>query len=125
MVVKNDIEQGRFRVIKISKEALWEFIYESIIDKQEDYFDIKDITKIISHFDINFETGEFICLLKGFDETPDSFGLPEGIDLQLLLKNMEDTTSSLFQSERYKEYSYDELRSIQLKAPDSTKQNTI
>ena len=108
---KSNVEKGKFRVIKISQEALWEFIYESMIDQQEDYFDIPDITKITSHFDINFETGEFICLIR----SDEPLRLPEGIDLKLLLANMEDTTNTLYQSKRYKEYSYDKLRAIQSK----------
>lgn len=32
------IEDDKIRVIKISKEALFEFIYEKFIDDQEQYF---------------------------------------------------------------------------------------
>lgn len=34
------IDENRIRVIKIGKEALFEFIYEKFIDNQELYFDV-------------------------------------------------------------------------------------
>ena len=39
------IPDGKYRVIKIGKDALFEFIYESIIDNQECFFDVSDGTK--------------------------------------------------------------------------------
>ena len=111
------LDKGKYRVIKISKEALWEFIYESVIDNQEIFFDVSDGTTIASFFDINFERGDFICLIKNcVDEEPTKvLQLPEGIDLQVLLNNMEDTTSTMYQPNRYKEFSLDEIMSLQSK----------
>ena len=47
------IDENKIRVIKIGKEALFEFIYEKIIDNQEQYFDVDPL-----------EVMECIILLK-------------------------------------------------------------
>jgi len=107
MINERKLEKGKYRIIKISKEALWEFIYESIIDKQGIFFDISDETVITSHHDIDFESGNYICLVKNNIDS-------EQIDLQALLNNMEDTTQSLYEPNRYREFSIDELVTLQL-----------
>jgi hypothetical protein len=106
-----DLSNERYRVIKIGKEALFEFIYESLIDKQEVFYDIKDVTAITSHFNINWETGEFICLIHN-DENG-GIKLSNKINLNKLMENMPDTTDTLYASNRYLEYSLDELIAIQ------------
>ncbi len=58
------LREDRVRIIKIGKDALWEFIYESMIDNLEPFFDIADATKELSSHDIDFETGDYICLIK-------------------------------------------------------------
>ena len=112
---KKELSKEKYRVIKIGKEALWEFIYESIIDKQRDFFDISDVTTITSFFDIDFEKGNFICLIKNTadNESPKALQLPEGIDLSVLLENMEDTTPTMYQPNRYKEFTIDEIKALQ------------
>ena len=48
------------RIIKINKEALFEFIYENFINQEEELLDLDTKLGISNHFDINWETGEFI-----------------------------------------------------------------
>ena len=119
---KNELTKDRYRIIKISKDALWEFIYESIIDNQEVFFDISDGTTITSHFDIDFEKGNLICLINNsLDIEPTKMlQLPEGIDLQALLNNMEDTTDTMCQPNRYKEFTFDEIKGLQSKRKRNT-----
>ena len=114
-MARKEIEKDKFRVIKISKEALWEFIYESVIDNQEEFFDVSDVARFTSHFDINFKTGDFICLLhdNGDDTSPKELQLPKEINLPLLLKKMKDTTDTLYQPKRYRDYTLDEIKAIQ------------
>ena len=118
---KKQLEKDKYRVIKISKDALWEFIYESVIDKQESFFDVSDGTEITTFHDIDFKSGSYICLVKSSadDESPMALQLPEEIDLQALLKSMEDTTSSLYQPNRYKEFSIDEIKDLQAHKPNA------
>lgn len=106
------MKDNEFRVIKISKEALFEFIYESIIDNQEDFFDIKDGTKIMSHHDINFETGEYICIINNSNRN--SLDLRNEIDIKKILANIADTTDSLYSPNRYIiQLTLDQLNDIQ------------
>jgi len=108
------LEKDKFRIIKISKDALWEFIYESIIDNQGHLFDISDATSIVSHHDIDFESGNYICLIRNNENEDGSIlRLSERIDLKALLRNMPDTTTSLYQDNRYQEISLEEIEVLQ------------
>lgn len=106
------LAEGKYRIIKISKEAIFEFIYESIIDNQKVYFNLLSDLNFTSHHDINFETGEFITLI-GNDS--DKLQLPEGVDLQQLMINMKDTADTLYAPNRYVELSLEEIMTIQSK----------
>ena len=50
------LDNSSIRVIKIGKEALFEFIYEKFIENQEQYFDV-DPLEVIDTFDLDFENG--------------------------------------------------------------------
>lgn len=101
------IKSGSCRIIKINKEALFEFIYENMIDNLECFFDLLDATNVISHHEINHETGEYMCVIN--DENED---IPNDIDLDTLLSLMKPTTKTLYDHNRYKEMSFDEIRSL-------------
>lgn len=108
------LQDNKYRIIKISKEALFEFIYESIIDNQKNFFDVTDETKITSHFDIDYATGEFIALIHNSSQNiKKALELSEDINLKKLLHKMNDTTTTLFAPNRYVELSLDEILTIQ------------
>lgn len=114
--MKKKIDQNSVRVIKISKEALFEFIYEKFIDDEELFFDI-DILDVVSTFDINFERGEFICCVSKSEDANGNFlKLPEEINLQNLMLNIPDTTATMFADNRYKEFTKEELIELSKKA---------
>ncbi|MBR2880373.1 MAG: hypothetical protein IKC02_06855 [Oscillospiraceae bacterium] len=114
--MKKKLDENSVRVIKIGKEALFEFIYEKFIDDEEIFFDV-DLIDIISTFDINFERGEFICCVsKAEDADGKILRLPEEIDLQQLMENIPDTTSTMFADNRYKEFTKEELIELSKKA---------
>lgn len=46
------MDKDKVRVIKISKEALFEYIYENFIAKQDEYLDV-DKTKVSDSFYIS------------------------------------------------------------------------
>ena len=103
------LDNSSIRVIKIGKEALFEFIYEKFIENQEQYFDV-DPLEVIDTFDLDFENGEFIfCVHKDEDKDGNNIEFPEEIDLKKLLKKLPDTTNTMFADGRYKEYSKEEL----------------
>ena len=113
-IVKKDVVckmknlgEDKVRVIKISKEALFEFIYENFINDQDIYFDV-DPMSVTDAFDINFERGEFIfCVYNSEEER--AIQLPEKIDFQQLMKNIPDTTTTMYTDNRYKEFTKSEL----------------
>ena len=114
--MKKKLDENIVRVIKISKEALFEYIYEKFIDDEETFFDV-DVLDVISTFDINFERREFICCVsKSKDADGNILKLPEEIDLQQLMENIPDTTSTMFADNRYKEFSKEELVKLSKKA---------
>lgn len=121
-VAKKELADDKVRVIKISKEALYEFIYENFIDGQEAYLDV-DALDVTNSFDINFETGEFIfCVHKTEDKKGKIIKLPEEIDLQQLIKNIPNTTNSMYDlgsdeyRDKYREYSIKELVELSKKS---------
>ena len=113
---KKRLSEDKVRVIKIGKEALFEFIYEKFIDDQDTYFDV-DPLAVTDTFDVNFERGEFIfCVYKSEDEKGHFIKLPEEIDLQQLMKNIPDTTTTMYADGRYKEFTKAELIELSKKS---------
>ena len=113
---KKRLSEDKVRVIKIGKEALFEFIYEKFIDDQDTYFDV-DPLKVTDTFDINLERGEFIfCVHKLEDKDGKFINLPEEIDLQQLMKNIPDTTTTMYADGRYKEFTKAELVELSKKS---------
>lgn len=107
------MEKDKYRVIKISKEALFEFIYEKFIEEQQCYLEVEPCD-VINNFYLDLQSGEFIFMAsKGEDENGNIIPFPKEIDISKLLRNMEDTTTSMFKDNRYKEYTVEELLKIQ------------
>ena len=107
--MKKNLEENNIRVIKIGKEALFEFIYEKFIDSQELFLEVNSMD-VTNYFDIDWEKGEFIfCAYKSEDEKGNLIVLPKEINFKNLLQNLPDTTSSMYIDKRYKEYSKEEL----------------
>lgn len=104
------IPQGKYRVIKISKDALFEFIYESIIDNLECFFDVTDDTKIVTGFDINWDTGEFICVAR--NEYDENEHLQFNINTKELMSKLQDTTNTMYAENRYIEMSEEEIKNL-------------
>ena len=103
------LSENNVRVIKISKEVLFEFIYEKIIENQETYFDVDPIS-VADTFDADFQNGRFIfCVHKSEDKNGNIIRFPDEIDLQKLMLRLPDTTPSMYQNDRYVEYTKDEL----------------
>ena len=113
--MRKKLDKNSVRVIKISQKALFEFIYENMIDDQEAFFDV-DALDVISTFDINFEQGQFIfCVSKAEDENGTILSLPDEVDLQHLMQNIPDTTESMYTANRYKEFTKEELIALSKK----------
>ena len=112
---KKQMTENSVRVIKISKEALCEFIYEEMIANQEIFLDV-DPLSVANAFDVDWENGQFIfCAYKSEDKNGNFIEIPESIDLQKLMRNLPDTTSTMFEDNRYKEYTKEELITLSKK----------
>ena len=113
--IKN-MKQDEVRLIKISREALFEFIYEKFIESQDDYLDVK-ATDVSDFFEIDFESGDFLfCAINSEDEKGNFKTLPEEVDLKNVMHHIQDTASSMFQTEsRYRTYTIEELAELSKK----------
>lgn len=106
---KKPMDENEVKIIKISREALFEFIYEQIIDKQEKYFDV-DPLDVTNTFYMDWDQGQFIfCVYKTEDNEENINKLPKEIDLIKLMKNMSDTTDSMYADNRYRQFTKQEL----------------
>ena len=112
--MSKEIPQGNVRIIKIDKEALFEFIYESFVASQGEMMDI-DPTECMNNFAIDWESGSFIFTAhKAEDEKGDIIPFPGDIDINKIMRNIPATADSALSPGRvYKDYSFDELRSLQ------------
>lgn len=99
------LKEDQYRVIRISKEALFELVYETVNDNLEAYFDLMDCTTVSSHHQLS-DDGDYLCVVSS------EYHLLEDIDLEELLDKMPDTTESMFNPERYKSLSLNEIRKI-------------
>lgn len=107
------MDKNNYRIIKISKNALYEFIYEKFGENQEEYLDVNALD-VGNNFVIDFENGQFIFMVhKSEDENGNIIPLPKEIDLQKLISKMDDTTPTMFQDNRYIELSLKEIINIQ------------
>lgn len=108
------IPENTVRIVKIDKEALYEFIYENFVAIQEQMMDI-DPTECLNNFAIDWETGSFIFTAhKMEDENGDIIPFPKDIDIEKVLRTIPATAdSALSPNTKYKDYSIDELRSLQ------------
>ncbi len=100
------------RVIKISEEALYEFIYEKFIDEQDTYLDV-DPVSVTDHFYMDWENRQFIiCAYKTENENGELLELPKNIDIEKLINKIPDTTTSMYTSNRYKKFTKSELEDL-------------
>ncbi|MCR5225809.1 MAG: hypothetical protein K6E27_01165 [Eubacterium sp.] len=108
------MDKNKCRVIKINKDALFEFIYESFIAQEMDMLDINDRVGISNNFAIDWENGEFIfTAYNSEDENGYDISFPTDIDIQKLLTIIPATTDSVLSPGIcYKDYSFEELREM-------------
>ncbi|MGN1194156.1 MAG: hypothetical protein ACI4SB_01590 [Acutalibacteraceae bacterium] len=124
MKKRKTIPDGKYRVIKINRDALFEFIYESFADNLEEFLDVSDGTSVVTTFDIDRETGSFICVAR--NELGDDEHLQfDNVDTQLLLSKMGDTTDTMFKDGRFVELTEEELLRLQNGNAEQTKDNGL
>ena len=106
------IPDNTYRVIKISKDALFEFIYESFIDNQETFFDVTDGTKIMTSFNVDWDKDSFIMVAQNHNDEPPFYN---EIDVKKISDAIADTTNTMYAENRYIELTQEQLDAIQEK----------
>jgi len=104
------IPDNTYRVIKISKEALYEFVYETLIENQEKFLDISDGTSVVHGFCMDWDNDSFTFVARTAKNDNDFF---EEIDVPKISKAITDTTSTMFKQERYIDLSQEQIDDIQ------------
>ena len=107
------MKEKTVRVIKIGKEALYEFLYENIISQEESLLQVP-ATEVMNSFAIDWEKGEFIFKAhQAKDADGELISLPKEIQPETLLKALPDTADSLLKRGKvYRDYSFEELKKL-------------
>lgn len=107
------MEDNVLRVVKIDKEAVYEFIYENFIACQKELLGVNS-SDVINNFEMDWEKGEFIfTAYKQEDADGEIISLPEEVEIQELLKKLPITTDSVLSSgQNYKDYTFEELSRV-------------
>lgn len=94
------MKEKTVRVIKIGREALYEFLYENMISEEETLLQVS-ATEVMNHFAIDWEKGEFIFMAhKAEDADGELIPLPKEIQPEILLKALPETAESLLDEGR-------------------------
>ena len=107
------MKKNTVRVIKIGKEALYEFLYENMISEEESLLQVP-ATEVMNSFAMDWERGEFIFMAhQAEDADGELISLPKEIQPEILLKALPVTTESLLkQGKVYRDYSFEELKRL-------------
>ena len=107
------MKEKTVRVIKIGREALYEFLYENMISEEENLLQVS-ATEVMNHFAIDWEKEEFIFMAhQAEDEDGELISLPKEIQLEILLKALPETAESLLERGKvYRDYSFEELKEL-------------
>ena len=107
------MKKNTVRVIKIAKEALYEFLYENMISEEENLLQVS-ATEVMNSFAMDWERGEFIFMAhQAEDADGELIPLPKEIQPETLLKALPVTTESLLKRGKvYRDYSFEELKRL-------------
>ena len=100
-----------YRVIKISGDALFEFLHECMKDKLEPFYDISDATSIVTQFAVDWEAGSIIMIARNeYGIGIERLQFPDEMDAQQLLKKLPDTADGMYNGvKRYRDMTLDEI----------------
>ena len=107
------MKEKTVRVIKIGKEALYEFLYENMISEEETLLQVS-ATEVMNHFAMDWKSGEFIFMAhQAEDADGELIPLPKEIQPETLLKVLPETAESLLERGNvYRDYSFEELKEL-------------
>ena len=106
------MDEYTLRVVKIDKEAIFEFIYETFISQEQELLDLLSPVDVINDCAMDWEKGQFIFAAYLQENSLGELNpLPKDIDIQELLKKLPVTTDSVLGQERiYRDFSFDQLK---------------
>lgn len=116
------MDKNTVRIVKIDREALFEFLYENFVAQQEEILEVSAV-ECMNNFAIDWDKGAFLFAAhKAEDEEENLNPFPEDIDLKELLHRLPATSESvLSQTKSYRDYTFDELRKILKQGTESDK----
>ena len=105
------MDEYTLRVVKIDKEAIFEFIYETFISQEQELLDLSPVD-VINDCAMDWEKGEFIFVAHLQENSLGELNhLPNDIDIQDLLQKLPVTTDSVLGKEViYRDFSFDQLK---------------
>ena len=90
-----------YRVIKISGDAVFEFLHESMKDKLEPFFDVSDATSIVTSFIVDWDDGSLMMVARNEDDDDhERLQFPEKMDIGQLIKKLPDTVIGMYSGEK-------------------------
>ena len=105
------MDEYTLRVVKIDKEAIFEFIYETFISQEQELLDLSPVD-VINDSAMDWEKGEFIFAAHLQENSLGELNpLPNDIEIQDLLQKLPVTTDSVLGREViYRDFSFDQLK---------------
>ena len=116
------MDKNTVRIVKIDREALFEFLYENFVAQQEEILEVSAV-ECMNNFAVDWDKGTFLFAAhKAEDEEENLNPFSEDIDLKELLHRLPATSESvLSQTKSYRDYTFDELRKILKQGTESDK----
>lgn len=111
--MKNHLpNENNVRIIKISEDALFEFLYEQFMEGLETYQEV-DPLLVSNTYMMDWEKRQFIfCTYRDEDSEGNLIRFPDQIDLKKIIPAIPDTTTTMYRSDRYREYTKEELMAL-------------
>lgn len=90
------LKDGEIRVLRVKEKAIEEFLWEMLIEKAKDYFDLLDMKTVCYEFNLDFDKRDLVFVVRDKNDfCPDKSDFSEIADL------VDETTKTLFASNRY------------------------
>lgn len=105
------MKDNEVRILKIGRDAIFEFLYETLISEQDNIFNV-DSLKVYSSFAMDWESGEFIFAVCNDKKDEKTKSFCESLDVEKLIKLIPDTTDTVLKDKPYKSYNTEELREL-------------
>lgn len=102
------MKDNEVRILKIGRDAIFEFLYETLIGEQDNIFNV-DSLKVYSRFAMDWESGEFIFAVCNDKKDEKTKSFCESLDVEKLIKLIPDTTDTVLKNMPYKDYKTKEL----------------